>query len=221
MSTMQRISLIGLYDYDETLFDNLTLPEGYDKPTFVNNLLLEHGEKLVLYTNPDFMKRAIGYWSNKWSLELSRIYQALTAEYNPIYNYDRYEESKDKHKATDNPKYTDKQTNDYTITNEQLENSTDEHKISADNSSEYQPEDKNITNFGKNSSLNKGTIQKDIDGTTKNLSEKFKHKAHMYGNIGVTTSASMVTEVVEQRLQYNLYGIATRLFASELLIGIY
>ena len=221
MSTMQRISLIGLYDYDNDLFENLSLPEGFEVGTFINSLLLEHGEKLVLYTDPLFMRKAIGIWSDKWNLELTRIYQALTAEYNPIYNYDRYEGSTDIHNATDKPEYTDKQTNNYTITNEQLENSTDEHKISADNSSEYQPEDKNISNFGKNSSQNKGTIQKDIKGTTKNLSEGFTHEAHMYGNIGVTTSASMVTEVVEQRLQYNLYSIATRLFASELLIGIY
>ena len=95
MSTMQRLTMIGLYNYDPDIFVNLELPDGYDRDTFIDSLLLEHGEKCVLYSNPDFMKNAIGAWSRKWSLELSRIYDALTAEYNPIYNYDRYEEYDD------------------------------------------------------------------------------------------------------------------------------
>ena len=265
MSTMQRISLIGLYNYDSHLFDSLSLPEKYDKPTFINSLLLEHGEKCVLYTDPDFMKTAIGIWSNKWGLELSRIFEALTAEYNPIYNYDRYEESSDGrgkkltstlhagtaytsntsggHKASDKPKYDDDLTNDYDVTVQQTVSGNVEHQVAADNSSTYQPDSKDISDGGTTVTGNDGTIKRHIEGTTQDLSETFNnktedsttnnssktdqetenlsHTAHLYGNIGVTTSASMVTEVIEQRMKYNLYAIATRLFASELLIGIY
>lgn len=202
MSTMQRISMIGLYNYDSTIFDKLTLPEGYSKETFINSLLLEHGEKLALYTDPDFMKSAIGIWSNKWALELSRIYEGLTAEYNPIYNYDRFEQIEDSegvtssagHKATDSPTLSTENT------------------ISADNASGYQPDNK-TTLSGKARDLSESSNGK-TDRT-------YSHGAHIFGNIGVTTSAQMVTEVVKQRLQYNLYSIATNLFASELLIGIY
>lgn len=234
MSTMQRMTLIGLYNYENTfsrdLFRNLALPEGYDKTTFVNALLLEHGEKCVLYTNPDFFVQAIGVWSSKYDLELSRIYEALTAEYNPIYNYDRHEESSDHegvkntittnagHKATDSPKYDDDVTNDYTV--------TEENKISADNSSEYTPERYGTTD-------NDGTIKRHIEGKTQDLTESsnaktqddtarnFDHEAHLYGNIGITTSAAMVSEVVRQRFNMTLYGIVTKMFANELLLGIY
>ena len=138
MSTMQRLTLIGLSNYDSTLFDNLELPDGYDKETFINSLLLEHGEKCVLYSNPAFMKNAIGLWGRKWSLELTRIYEALTAEYDPIYNYDRYEEYTDNegrkfsstvnagHKATDSPSYNDDLTNDYDVVTETNDNAITE-----------------------------------------------------------------------------------------------
>ena len=92
MSIMQRLTLIGLYNYDSKLFDNLTLPDAYDKNTFIESLLIEHGEKLVLYSDYDFMKYSIGAWGRKWSMELTRIAEALMAEYNPVWNYDRYEE---------------------------------------------------------------------------------------------------------------------------------
>lgn len=249
MSTIQKMTLIGLYNYEQTfardLFRSLSLPEGYDKTTFVNSLLLEHGEKCVLYTNPDFFVQAIGIWGSKYELELERIYEALTAEYNPIYNYDRYEEFSDHegikntvttnagHKATDSPKYDDDVTNDYDIVTEQNTNGTVEHQVSADNSGEYQPEAKDISNNGKTTVANDGTIKRHIEGKTQDLTESsnaktqddtarnFDHEAHLYGNIGVTTSSSMVSEIVRQRFSMSLYGIACKMFANELLIGLY
>lgn len=261
MSIMQRLTLIGLYNYDPSLFDGLSLPADYDKQTFIDSLLLEHGEKCVLYSDPAFMAQAIGAWGRKWSLELERIAQALKAEYDPIYNYDRFEEYTDSegrkytskvnagHNAKNTPNYsdtqtnnnTDKTTNDFDVSTTQDDDATIEREISADNSSSYSPDWKETRNEGKTTvsndgtitDLHTGTIKHDISGKTQDLAEtsnsntedeekkNFTHKAHLYGNIGVTTSAQMVTEVVQQRFKYNLYGTAARLFANELLIGIY
>lgn len=229
MSTSQRMTLIGLYNYESSyerdLFRNLVLPDGYDKDTFVNSLLLEHGEKCILYTNPQFFADAIGVWSSKYSLELTRIYEALTAEYNPIWNYDRNEEWEDHgghkltsstnagHKATDSPDFTVAQTVDGTM----------EHQVSADNSSTYQPDYKDTTSdgttktSGKTQDLAETSNSKTEDQATDNTS----HSGHLWGNIGVTTAASMVSEVVRQRFNMSLYGVATKLFANELLLGIW
>lgn len=229
MSTMQRLTLIGLFNYDPSLFDGLSLPADYDKQTFIDSLLLEHGEKCVLYSDPAFMKFSIGAWGRKWSLELERIAQALKAEYDPIYNYDRFEEYEDNegrkytskvdagHKAKDTPSYnTVRDTN---------EDATIEHTVSADNSSSYAPDWKETQNGGKTTETTSGTTQDLAETSNSNTEDEekknFTHKAHLYGNIGVTTSAQMVTEVVQQRFKYNLYGTAARLFANELLIGIY
>ena len=38
-----RLTLIGLVKYDDTLFNNLRLPDGVDKTTFTNTLLLDYG----------------------------------------------------------------------------------------------------------------------------------------------------------------------------------
>ena len=229
MSTMQRLTLIGLTNYDSTLFDGLTLPDGYDKETFVNSLLLEHGEKCVLYSNPAFFKQAITLWGRKWQLELKRIYEALTAEYDPIYNYDRYEEFTDnegrKLESKVNAGHSAKDTPSFSTVNDTNENATTEEQISADNSGSYQPEHKTISNGGKTTASTSGTTQDltESSNSTTNDAEtrNFSHKAHLYGNIGVTTSASMVSEVVRQRMEMNLYSTAARLFANDLLIGIY
>lgn len=229
MSTIQRLTLIGLYNFDSTLFDTLELPAEYDKQTFIDSLLLEHGEKCILYSNPDFMKYSIGAWGRKWALELERIAQALKAEYDPIYNYDRYEEYTDTEGRTLNSKtnsgHTAKDTPNYDVSRETNTSATTENQTSAYNSSSYQPESKTITNGGKDTTTTNGKVQdltESANSTTDDKEDReLKHTAHLYGNIGVTTSAAMVSEVVQQRFKYNLYGTAARLFANELLIGIY
>lgn len=229
MSTMQRLTLIGLYNYSNALFDALELPADYDKQTFIDSLLLEHGEKCVLYSDPAFMSQAISAWGRKWSLELERIAQALKAEYDPIYNYDRFEEYEDNegrkytskvnagHNATDSPNFN--------TVRDANEDAVVEHTISADNSSSYSPDWKETQNGGKTTETTSGKTQDLAETSNSNTEDEekknFTHKAHLYGNIGVTTSATMVTEIIRQRFQYNLYGTAARLFANELLIGIY
>lgn len=221
MSIMQRLTLIGFYNYDATLFDGLVLPEGYDKELFINSLLLEHGEKLVLYSDPNFMKNAIEMWGRKWSLELGRIYEALTAEYNPLHNYDRYEEYKDtiKGEAHSGRKTTD--SPNFSVVNDTNENATTENQISADNSGSYQPQSKTINNGGKTTTATSGKTS-DVAETINNNDERtIDHTAHLFGNIGVTESTTMIENTVNMRRNYNLYEAATRLFANELLISIY
>lgn len=229
MSTFQRLTLIGLYNYDNSLFDNMTLPEGYDKETLIETLLLEHGEKCVLYTDFDFMKYSFGIISRKWALELQKIYEALTAEYNPIENYDRIEEWKDRNKTKYGKKndvdFSNETTYGRTDTRTQETDGTTEHKVAAFNESTYAPDNYTTTHDGtiKNEAGGKDTTvikgkSEGLSGTDKIIS---RHEGRIHGNIGVMTAASMASEVVDQRLTKNLYGTAARIFANELLIQIY
>lgn len=200
MSTIQRLTLIGMYNYDSTLFDNVTLPEGYDKQTFIDSLLLEHGEKCVLYADVDFMKYSLGAISRKWNHELERIYTALYEEYNPIWNYDRNEEYEDK----------TERKNGGNMTTSQPVSAIDEVRVAAFNSSTYEAD--------RQTSSNAGTVKSESDSTENGT---INHNAHLWGNIGVTTSAAMVQEEANLRFKNNLYEIAGRIFANELLIQIY
>lgn len=91
MAVTTTMSLIGLYSYDSTLFDNLTLPVGVDKDDVVGNLLMETDGQEVLYPNPGFMKMAIGVWSKKELPVWEKLLATTKFEYNPIHNYDREE----------------------------------------------------------------------------------------------------------------------------------
>lgn len=89
------MTMIGLYNYDSTLFDGLTLPAGIDKQITVDEILTRSGEFEVLYSDPNFMKLMIEHWGKKHYRTFEKWIEALNLEFDPLYNYDRYEEYTD------------------------------------------------------------------------------------------------------------------------------
>ena len=55
----------------------------------------------------------------------------------------------------------------------------------------------------------------------RNMGEIMKHDAHLYGNIGVTTSVQMLKEFVGFYKDFNLYEQIAGLFADEFVIGVF
>lgn len=83
-----RISILGLYNWDDSIFDGLSLPAGLDKNIVIRNLMIELSELQVIYPDPDFMKEAIRLWSYTKQDQWKRIYDALQHEYDPLWNKD-------------------------------------------------------------------------------------------------------------------------------------
>ena len=92
---MATMSILGLYQYNNQLFDGLRLPEGVDRETLVNNLLAETAEFEVLYPDVEFMANMIAVWSGKELPVWEKLESTLHYDYDPISNYDRHEESTD------------------------------------------------------------------------------------------------------------------------------
>lgn len=92
---MAWISLVGLYTFDNTIFDGLLLPNGVERDALLFELLAETAELELLYPDADFLKIAIEKWSINSRTSWERLYNSFIIEYNPIENYDRKEEFKD------------------------------------------------------------------------------------------------------------------------------
>lgn len=88
---MAFLTVMGLYNFDNTLLNSLVYPGGVDGDKLKNAILLETAELEVVYPDPRFFKTAINLWSNIRLDTWNRIYYASQLEYNPIENYDRYE----------------------------------------------------------------------------------------------------------------------------------
>ena len=87
-----RMSILGLYSYDPTIFDNIQLPSELDRDVMVNNILMNYAELEVLYPDASFMKEAIRQWSLSRLKSWEQMQTVLYADYDPFINIKRDEE---------------------------------------------------------------------------------------------------------------------------------
>ena len=192
-----KLTLIGLYNYDNTIFDLLNVPEGITKDTLVNNILLKSSEFEVLYPDPDFMKSAIGDFSNAWQPTFERWVNALALEYNPLENYDRKED------------WTDTRNGHNSGTTSGRTNSTTTNKVSAYDAGDDLTTHDQDTVVGADSSSSSGESH-----------EGAKHDGRVHGNIGVTTSQQMLMSELDLGY-WNIYERIIGLFLTEFVLPIY
>ena len=191
---------------DPDLFSELVLPDGLDAKSVINCILTIHGRAPLDHFDPRYMQHAIGVWSRRRKTIWEKLLKTTQFEYDPISNYDRKEEYQDTHESTDKKESTSASKTDIVNNNtntvignmESAENS--ENQVSADNVSGYSPDSKKTssslqkqnsttTDNGKNSGTGAMT---GFDSAEHR--EQVKHSAHLYGNIGVTTTQQMIAE---------------------------
>lgn len=190
------VTLTGMLMTDATLFDGLTLPAGVDKDTLIDTIIFNYGDLYLTNTDPAWTKAAITVWGKRHQYYLEELYKTLSYEYNPIENYDRYEEYTDT---------TSETTSANTSTNT---NASTAARVAAYNSTTEQP-DSSTTDTGTQT----GTSSGNSAGTV-------RHEAHIHGNIGVTTAAQMI-QGQRDIIRISWYDEAANLFASEFCIMLY
>lgn len=88
---MANLSILGLYTWDKTIFDNMVLPSEIDKDILIDNILMDYAELEVLYPDSDFMKNAIGSWSKARLHAWTKMSRVLYEDYDPFINIMRDE----------------------------------------------------------------------------------------------------------------------------------
>lgn len=77
-----------MYQYDNSIFDEMTVPAGIDKQNVIDNILLNCAELEIIYPDPIILKYAIRNWSAIEQTVWQKMYDTTTVEYNPIWNVD-------------------------------------------------------------------------------------------------------------------------------------
>lgn len=207
------MTLIGLYNWDNTIFDKLNVPSDLNKTTLVNNILLRSGEFEVMYADPDFMKDAIGMFSDTWQPTFERWVKALAIEYNPLENYDRKEDWSDTRNSSESGSTSGSSSSSTSGTT----SSTTTNKVSAYDAGDTLTTRDQAQTYGADGSSSSGSSS----GTSSSkISEGAKHDGRIHGNIGVTTSQQML--ISELDLGYwNVYEKITDLFLTNFVIPVY
>ena len=94
-----KMTLNGLYDYGQLrkddLFEDMILPDHLDKEVVLNSILIECGELPVTWPDYPFVKNQIRVWFKRKKPIFDKMVELMELEFNPLYNYDRFEEYED------------------------------------------------------------------------------------------------------------------------------
>lgn len=167
------LSIMGMYEYDDSIFDGLDVPTYtdpdnvvhiVDKTKVIQSILLNCAELELLYSNIDTMKIAIGVWSASEQDTWRKMYATQMLEYNPLWNVDALVERTERVAGSDNRTTTPSTTN--------------EHSVQGYNSTQWASSDKDVLS---------GTV---TDNSTDDHTTTYREERT--GNIGVTSSMQLI-----------------------------
>lgn len=182
------ISFLGLYNYNENLFDLFNLPADVVRDTVINRILAESADLELIYPDWETCYWMLQLFSLSNLTRWEKLYATTQLEYNPIENYDRSEEWTDS--GTGEQSYSDKNNSETTTHSNGSGDSNSTASAVAFNSGEYRDTgrthgDNSTTTDGTSSSNNTGSGDSQTKGET-------THTGRIHGNIGVTTTQQMI-----------------------------
>lgn len=185
------VSILSMYNYDTTLFNNFTLPENIPadlKQTCIEDICSQLAEFSVAYPDLDTMRYMIGVWSKKNQYAWKTLYNTTIQEYNPIENYDRNED------------FISENTSDSSI-------------LSSGESKNYAA--------GYNTETAQLTERSESDGLSSGENRASETRTgRIHGNIGVTTSQQMLAEE-RKIAEYSFINSVTQSFKNDFCIMVY
>ena len=232
MSRGTTMSVLGLYHYNDHLFDKMIWPDNFSndqKETVIGNILSECAELECLFPDWNFMQDMIQLWSKLNYPTWNRIYQASLLEYNPIENYNRTEiETIDDNQtdtingskvnvASGSDSLTGNQTNSGTDTNVNSQTAYDSNSLKVHDDSKltygHRVDDSSTTTYGRHDTLTDVEEQKRIGKITRNN--------HTSGNIGITTSQDMLSQEAEIAVLVNILPVICQSFKERFCLLVY
>ena len=207
------LSILGIYEYDSTVFDGFEPPSYTDENNIIhtlnrddviNNILLQCAELEVIYPSPQIMKLAIGVWSASNQRSWEKLYKSMYLEYNPIWNVDALETETETNARDINRNLTG--TN-----NEQLD-SSEINSVQGYNSNEWSEAQKTDRNISDNIAIENNESVNDEN-------ERINTKRRT-GNIGVTASQDLILKE-RQISEFNIINHITQSFKERFCLLVY
>ena len=190
------LSLAGMYEYDNTIFDDIVIPEGIDKPNLIMTILGSCGGNEVRYPNAPILKTMIDNFFYTNAYKFSELWKTTQFEYDPLVNYDL--EITEHREET----HSDK------VENSVVSSQSNENKVSAFDSNVYSPESSQ-TGSGNSSS-----------DETREGGNQYDYTRTERGDNSARSTQYMIQEQREV-VDFNLYRIIANLFEDEITIPVY
>lgn len=221
---MAMLSILALYNWDNTLFNDLNVPEGMEKNNVIDNILFECAELSLLYTDPAFMKRAIKQWSDKEQNVWNKLFATENFDYNPIWNVDgtvTETETIDRDRTNDIDRSSSSGETARDVTSDDTDQTTTD-SVTGYNSTSWQDHTKSVIDSDRDITTNSTRNISGTDNVDEAESEDVERnlETRRTGNIGVTTTQQMIREERDVAL-FNTIEFITNSFKKRFCVMVY
>lgn len=224
------------------IFDGVSVPAPLDAETVKSAIMVRSGLMTPLYKEPRVFQALVTHWfiAKQWTIQ--HLINIIEAEYNPIENYNRIEDSSDTLSGSDVLRMaggnqethsgTDTETHSGTDTDRHSGTDTTTNSISAENESGWSNDTKSEQSHGENIATEHGHTINDTHGHT--ITDQYQdrsdtteygkintRKSNIHGNIGVTTNQQMIEQELELLRHFDIYGYIAELFENDNMLLIY
>lgn len=210
----------GMVEAEPAIMENLDLPEGMDNEVLKNLVKQYAGNNECRYDDPDELNVNVHMYCKSRKNDWDYMWKALHAEYNPIENTDRYEDYWRTYESSTKEGTETQISGESSGSNTRTPNLTTENRVSAFDSSNYEPRNQTEERGNENSSSESNSSQKASQDVEGNRNDTEKHGLHSHGNIGVTTNQEMIQQELELR-KFNIYKSIAMEFEDEFTIPVY
>ena len=194
--------IISLMQWDDTLFDGMVLPEGVDKDLVIDTIMQKYGDSPLDHEDPAYLKYYIPVWSKRNLDSWTKLFATLSFDYNPLENAlldETTEETRNIDRKQDRTGTASTENSGTTgVDNTINGNTTAEHLVSAENASDYQPDNKDMgtdqTTSEQTTTVNQTTDTDSTENTTEQTAETVKTIYNRHGSIGVVTPQNMIQQ---------------------------
>lgn len=182
--------IISLMQYDPSLFDGMVLPKGVDKDLVIDTIMQKYGDSPLDHEDPAYLKYYIPVWSKRNLDSWTKLFATLSFDYNPLENAllnETTEETRNIDRKQDQTGTASMQNSGTTGVDK-----TAEHLVSAENASDYQPDNRDTGT--EQTTVNQTTGTDSTENTTEQTAETVKSTYNRHGSIGVVTPQNMIQQ---------------------------
>lgn len=211
---------------DIDIFSGVTVPDPLDADTVKSAIMVRSGLMTPLYTEPRVFQSLVTHWfiTKQWTFQ--HLIKIIQAEYSPIENYNRHEDTTDTLSGEDVLTLAggNQETHSGTDTETHSGTDTTTNSISAENSSAWSNDTKSDDTHGHIVTDAHGHT---ITDTYQNRSDTTEYgkintrESDIHGNIGVTTNQQMIEQELELLRHFDIYGYIAELFEADNMLLIY
>ena len=182
--------IISLMQWDNTLFDGMVLPKGVDKDLVIDTIMQKYGDSPLDHEDPAYLKYYIPVWSKRNLDSWTKLFATLSFDYNPLENAlldETTEETRNIDRKQDRTGTASMENAGTTGVNK-----TAEHLVSAENASDYQPDNRDTGT--EQTTINQTTGTDSTENTAEQTAETVKTTYNRHGSIGVVTPQNMIEQ---------------------------